>query len=799
MASGRDFCDWRRTRQVSPERSGGGIDEGGYGHEVGLDHFHGIGGFSPGLLLAADGNRPACARRDLREADFAVGAGLDPDERGVERAALVAQEDTDRIPGLAPDDLRVFLGDYVWYDADSDGVQDVFEPPIAGTRVFLDIDGSGTWNPATEPSATTNAAGAYSITGLVGGTYTAMVDISTLPAGYVATFDLDGNTSADTTTFALGSTQTLTTVDWGYIGTLTVSGRSYHDLDKSGAFGGTDTGLGGVTIDLIWDADNSGTFNAGDSIVYTTTTASNGTYAFATVISGNYLIRETQLAGYGSLENWDLIDIAVAGASVAGKDFGNTTGSIAGTVFSDLDDDGVQDPGEPGLAGASVRLEWSGGDTVFGTGDDRTVTTTTDGLGNYLFDHANTAGFIANGDSTRGLLSTGSYRLIETTPTGFIDGADAAGNAATAAGTVTPGTESAAWLLANPGIGRGSDAITGIRIGDAQSAAGYTFGEILPSSISGSVHEDNNNNGRHDAGEAGIAANLIQLSGSDIYGRPVLYTASTDGSGGFRFANLYASSAAGYQLSQVVQPSRYNDGLEGAGTAGGFAGVEFIRSIVLGTNVNAASYTFGEIVIPPVVTAPDPTPGGSTFRSPAASAPGILSGYFYNVFENFLGDSEEDDENLDYLLEEALPPEPILSIMPIYSGHAEPGSTVVIEIRNVRGSVIGTETIVTDAGGNWLAKFPNNVIYDTPTSVVQTVSRASYAGNSDEDFNFRTNFSPAINPSHYFTQPFDVDMVFSESRLDDEVTIEESLAQPQNFDWNGFNYEFLAEPGVPSA
>ncbi|NCQ35862.1 hypothetical protein GW813_12500, partial [bacterium] len=199
------------------------------------------------------------------------------------------------------------------------------------------------------------------------------------------------------------------------------------------------------------------------------------------------------------------------------------------------------------------------------------------------------------------------------------------------------------------------------------------------------------------------------------------------------------------------------------------------------------------MVIPPVVQP------GTSGLSTSSSSPSILSGYFYNVFENFLGDSEDDDEDLNYLLEEPLPPEPILPIMPIYSGHAEPGSTIVIEIRNVRGATIGTETVVADAGGNWLAKFPSNIIYDTPTSVIQTVTRPSYSDAPDEDFNFRTNFSPAINPSHFFTQPFDVDMVFAQDSLDDEDTIEESMAEPQNFDWNGFNYEFLAEPGVPSA
>ena len=679
------------------------------------------------------------------------------------------------------------ISDYVWFDANSNGLQDLNEPPIPGVRVFLDINGNGAWDSAFEPSATTDGAGIYGITGLIGGSYTARVDVSTLPAGYIATFDRDGSGSPDATSFVLLGTQNLTDVDWGYIGTLAVSGRSYHDRDKNGVFDGTDTGLGGVTIELISDTNNDGIVDAGDFIVFTTVTAPDGTYSFSSVISGNYLVRETQLAGYGSQQNvTNLIDVTVAGVPVTGQNFGNTTGSISGTVYSDLDDDGIRDLTESGIAGAAVRLEWTGADGVFGTADDRSVSIQTDALGNYTFNHTNTNGFVANGNSTSGLLSTGSYRVIETTPTGFIDGADAAGDALTP-GTVAPGSAL---------IGRGADSIAGIQIGIAQDATGYLFGEIRPSSIAGSVHEDSNNNGQRDPGEAGIPNSLILLEGVDTYGRSVSVTTLTDANGDFNFGDLYASGPAGYTLFQLVQPPSYNDGLEGSGSVGGNAGFEVISNIVLGTNVVATDYTFGETLIPP----PPVQPTTQNFLSSSNSSGGspfILSSYFYNAFENFLGEPE--DEDLDYLLEEPIGIEPILPLMPLYSGHAEPGSTIVMEIRNVVGSVIGTETVVADAGGNWLAKFASSTVYDTPTSVSQTVTRASYSTSQDDDFNFRTNFSPAINPSHFFTQPLDVDGVFSESDPALLETINSSLNESQSDDWNGFNYEFLAEPGVPSS
>lgn len=683
------------------------------------------------------------------------------------------------------------IGDYVWNDANNDGVQDnVTEPPLGGIRVYLDIDGNGAFDSATDPSAITAPDGSYLIDGLIGGTYTARVDISTVPAGYVPTYDRDGNASGNETTFILGPTQDLVDVDFGYYGNLTVSGRSYHDLDKNGAFDGSDTGLGGVTIELYNDANNNGVVDGGDFLVYSTTTASDGTYTFSTVISGDYLLVETQLAGYGSIENVsNVIDVTVAGSSITNRNFGNSTGSLAGTVFSDENDNGLQDGLEAGIAGASVTLEWSGTDGIFGSGgDDRTVTVTTDANGDYLFDQANTAGFVVHGDSTRGLLSTGSYRVLETTPAGFLDGADMAGDASGAAGTVTPGTAP---------NGRGADSITGIQIGTAQDATEYNFGEILPSSIAGSVHVDSGNDGVRSPGERGIPNIEITLTGNDLYGRTVILTTMSDLDGNFSFGDLYASDANGYTLTEPNQPRGYYDGLEGigaGGVAGGIVGNDVIGNIVLTANMHVEDYTFGEIPIPPPVLVLPPTV--APLEVPEEE-PGVLDNYFYNYFENFRTD--EDDEEKSYLLDGPYtPPEAILPIMPLYSGHAEPGSTIVLEIRNVRGAVIGTETVLADAGGNWIAKFPSSIVYDTPTTVTQTVTRPSYANSGDENFNFRNNYSPAENPSHFFTKNYDVDEVWAQNSKEFK-DMEKGLKNPQNFGWSSYNYEFLAAPGVPSS
>ncbi|TWU02353.1 beta strand repeat-containing protein [Stieleria varia] len=85
--------------------------------------------------------------------------------------------------------------------------------------------------------------------------------------------------------------------------------------------------------------------------------------------------------------------------------------SIAGTVYLDLDNDGVQDAGETGIAGVALTL--TGNDTL---GNAISRSTTTDANGDYLF---------AN-------LPAGTYRVDQTQPSGFRDGQETVGTGATA-------------------------------------------------------------------------------------------------------------------------------------------------------------------------------------------------------------------------------------------------------------------------------------------------------------------------------------------------------------------------------
>jgi uncharacterized repeat protein (TIGR01451 family) len=84
--------------------------------------------------------------------------------------------------------------------------------------------------------------------------------------------------------------------------------------------------------------------------------------------------------------------------------------SIAGVVYVDLDNDGVQDPTESPIPNVTVTL--TGTDVV---GNPVNVVQTTNAAGAYLFSN----------------LVAGTYQLAETQPAVFPDGIDTAGNAAT--------------------------------------------------------------------------------------------------------------------------------------------------------------------------------------------------------------------------------------------------------------------------------------------------------------------------------------------------------------------------------
>jgi len=124
---------------------------------------------------------------------------------------------------------------------------------------------------------------------------------------------------------------------------------------------------------------------------------------------------------------------------------------------------------------------------------------------------------------------------------------------------------------------------------------------VVGSSISGTVFDDINDNGSNDgAGDAGIPAVTVHLTGTDLYGNTVDITVNTLANGTYSFDDLAPSDAAGYTITET-QPAGFVDGLDNAGGATGSNLIansrvtDVINTINLPVNTDLTGYDFAEV------------------------------------------------------------------------------------------------------------------------------------------------------------------------------------------------------------
>ncbi|CAG0123806.1 partial Serine-aspartate repeat-containing protein D, partial [Rhodocyclaceae bacterium] len=197
--------------------------------------------------------------------------------------------------------------------------------------------------------------------------------------------------------------------------------------------------------------------------------------------------------------------------------------SIGNLVWEDKNANGVQDAGEAGIAGVTVKLLDAGGAVL--------STMTTDANGNYLFSN----------------LTAGDYKVQVVTPTGYsASPKDAGGNDSTDS-DIDPST--------------GQTIVTTLIAGENDmtwDAGFYKPAVTLPASIGNLVWEDKNANGVQDAGETGIGGVTVKLlNGSGT----LLASTTTDANGNYLFSNL----AAGDYKVQVIAPTGYSVSPKDAG------------------------------------------------------------------------------------------------------------------------------------------------------------------------------------------------------------------------------------------
>jgi len=141
-----------------------------------------------------------------------------------------------------------------------------------------------------------------------------------------------------------------------------IYGTAFEDSNGSGNRDGGEPGLGGITVFL--DSNNNGIFDSGEETSITTAT---GNYAFNDMPDGSYAVRAVAPSGLrptgASVYNFTLNSSTPI---ATGANFGFVNPKITGTVFTDVDDDGVFDAGEVGRSGVTVYLDANNNSTLDG-------------------------------------------------------------------------------------------------------------------------------------------------------------------------------------------------------------------------------------------------------------------------------------------------------------------------------------------------------------------------------------------------------------------------------------------------
>ena len=420
------------------------------------------------------------------------------------------------------------IGDLVWLDRNNSGTPtaDAGEPGIAGVPVTITWAGAdGSMGTADDIviHRVTDANGGYLVQNLPLGSYSVSVDTtaSTFPAGLVQTYDADTIATPNLSTVSLtNAVPDALNQDFSYGGHASIGDKIWLDQNGDGVQAPSELGIPAVTVHVTYLGPD-GVLGGGDDLVFTTTTAADGTYVVDGLPSGAYTVAvDPTTLPAGLTGTFDLDGVGSANTAAVtlatnevrrDVDFGyKASGSIGDQVWLDTQNSGSATfdpaPDRP-LAGVAITVTYLGLDGKLGGGDDMVFTTTTDANGTYL------VGGLPMGDYVVGAVPP--VALTETYDS------DGKGTANTSAVSLTT---------------------------DAPANLAQDFAYTGSASIGDLVWHDRNANGVVDPGEEGIAGVTVipTWAGPDgLFGTAddiILPSVTTGTNGAYLIPNLPAGS-----------------------------------------------------------------------------------------------------------------------------------------------------------------------------------------------------------------------------------------------------------------
>lgn len=462
-----------------------------------------------------------------------------------------------------PSSQSAEVGDFVWFDTDGDGIQDVGEPGLSNVEVTLKD-----WLGASIATTTTNN-GHFLFTNIEPGNgYYIEVTAGTIPPGLQQSAPA-GHSDNRTNAFTLTAGQSYLSADLGYRtapGTAAIGDFVWSDPNSNSLQDPGEPGLSGVTVQLWKDIDSNGLLDTGTDTLCTialcgtngtTITAPNGYYLFAGVTASgteDYLVfidgTQAALTGYTITSPTRVITDLSSGDTVLSADFGcqGTTYTISDKLWFDVDADGVLDGGETGISLVTVDLLDSSMNVI--------ATTVTDASGNYTFTG------VAGGSA--------DYYIRISDTNGKL----------------------------NDYYGTTASAIAGEKqiinlTGNLDYTAAPNFGYGLNQTIGSTIFNDVDGDGVLDSGELGISGVTVKLYsdagtiGIIDGGDAVIATLTTDANGIYLFTGL---SDGNYIVSIETPPAGYN--YTGADSDSGTTGHQQAANITGGSSILTKNFGY---------------------------------------------------------------------------------------------------------------------------------------------------------------------------------------------------------------